>query len=109
MLKTSVVKKNNMKSNSPFKQDKCAAAWEKKKASYMSRKSKTSMRRVDGKMEKYENNLIPLTLNYSEIKALSTESREKLRQYKPRSIGQASRIAGVTPSDISVLLVYLKR
>ena len=61
------------------------------------------------KMEKYENNLIPLTLNYSEIKALSTESREKLRQYKPRSIGQASRIAGVTPSDISVLLVYLKR
>ncbi len=43
-----------MKSNSPFKQDKCSAAWEKKKASYMSRKSKTSMRRVDGKMEKYE-------------------------------------------------------
>ena len=43
-----------MKSNSPFKQDKCAAAWEKKKASYMSRKSKTSIRRVDGKMEKYE-------------------------------------------------------
>ena len=43
-----------MKSNSPFKQDKCTAAWEKKKASYMSRKSKTSIRRVDGKMEKYE-------------------------------------------------------
>lgn len=61
------------------------------------------------KMEKYENHLIPLTLNYSEIKALSAESREKLKQYKPRSIGQASRIAGVTPSDISVLLVYLKR
>ncbi len=61
------------------------------------------------KMEKYENNLIPLTLNYSDINALSAESREKLKQYKPRSIGQASRIAGVTPSDISVLLVYLKR
>ena len=43
---TSVVKRNNMKSNSPFKQDKCAAAWEKKKASYMSRKSKTSIRRL---------------------------------------------------------------
>jgi len=43
-----------MKSNSPFYQDKCAAARAKKKASYMSRKSKTSIRRVDGKMEKYE-------------------------------------------------------
>jgi tRNA uridine 5-carboxymethylaminomethyl modification enzyme len=61
------------------------------------------------KMEKYEDHLIPLTLNYSEIKALSSESREKLQRYKPRSIGQASRIPGVTPSDISVLLIYLKR
>ncbi|HSW55991.1 MAG TPA: tRNA uridine-5-carboxymethylaminomethyl(34) synthesis enzyme MnmG [Ignavibacteriaceae bacterium] len=61
------------------------------------------------KMEKYEDNLIPLTLNYLEIKALSTESKEKLQRYKPRSIGQASRIPGVTPSDISVLLIYLKR
>lgn len=62
-----------------------------------------------GKMERYENNNIPLTLNYSNLKALSTESREKLQKYKPRSIGQASRIPGVTPSDISVLLVYLKK
>ena len=61
------------------------------------------------KMEKYENHLIPLTLNYSKIKALSAESREKLERYKPRSIGQASRLSGVTPSDISVLLIYLKR
>jgi tRNA uridine 5-carboxymethylaminomethyl modification enzyme len=61
------------------------------------------------KLEKYENHIIPLTLNYSEIKALSAESREKLQRYKPRSIGQASRISGVTPSDISVLLIYLKR
>ena len=61
------------------------------------------------KMERYENNKIPLTLNYYDLKALSTESREKLQKYKPRSIGQASRIPGVTPSDISVLLVYLKR
>ena len=61
------------------------------------------------KMERYENNIIPLTLNYSNLKALSTESREKLQKYKPRSIGQASRIPGVTPSDISVLLVYLKK
>jgi tRNA uridine 5-carboxymethylaminomethyl modification enzyme len=61
------------------------------------------------KLEKYEDHKIPLTLNYSEIKALSAESREKLNRFKPRSIGQASRISGVTPSDISVLLVYLKR
>lgn len=61
------------------------------------------------KMEKYEDHSIPLTLNYSEIKALSSESREKLQRYKPRSIGQASRLSGVTPSDISVLLIYLKR
>ena len=43
-----------MKSKSPFKQDKCTAAWAKHKKSYMGRKTKTSMRRVDGKMEKYE-------------------------------------------------------
>ncbi len=61
------------------------------------------------KMERYEDHFIPLTLNYLEIKALSTESKEKLQRYKPRSVGQASRIPGVTPSDISVLLIYLKR
>jgi tRNA uridine 5-carboxymethylaminomethyl modification enzyme len=61
------------------------------------------------KFEKYENHLIPLTLNYSGIRALSAESREKLERYKPRSISQASRLSGVTPSDISVLLIYLKR
>jgi len=54
MLKTLAVKENNMRSRSPFFQDKCAEAKAKKKAEYMKRKSKTSMRRVDGKMEKYE-------------------------------------------------------
>jgi tRNA uridine 5-carboxymethylaminomethyl modification enzyme len=60
------------------------------------------------RMEKYESAKIPLTLNYHNVKALSTEGREKLNKVKPRSIGQASRISGVTPSDISILLVYLK-
>ena len=60
------------------------------------------------KLEKYESLKIPLTLNYLTLKALSTEGREKLHKVKPRSIGQASRISGVTPSDISILLVYLK-
>ncbi len=61
------------------------------------------------RLEKYEDTKIPLTLNYSNLKALSTECREKLAKYRPRSIGQASRISGTTPSDISILLVYLKR
>jgi tRNA uridine 5-carboxymethylaminomethyl modification enzyme len=61
------------------------------------------------RLEKYEETKIPLTLNYLILKALSTEGREKLHRIKPRSIGQASRISGVTPSDISVLLVYLKK
>ena len=61
------------------------------------------------RMERYESANIPLTLNYANVKALSTEGREKLSKVKPRSIGQASRISGVTPSDISILLVYLKK
>jgi tRNA uridine 5-carboxymethylaminomethyl modification enzyme len=60
------------------------------------------------RFEKYESAKIPLTLNYLTLKALSAEGKEKLNRYKPRSIGQASRISGVTPSDISILLVYLK-
>ncbi len=60
------------------------------------------------RFEKYEDAQIPLTLNYLTLKALSAEGREKLNKVKPRSIGQASRISGVTPSDISILLVYLK-
>ncbi len=60
------------------------------------------------KLEKFENSAIPLATDYKSLKSLSTEGREKLSKVKPRSIGQASRISGVTPSDISVLLVYLK-
>jgi tRNA uridine 5-carboxymethylaminomethyl modification enzyme len=60
------------------------------------------------KMEKFEETQIPLMLDYSSIQSLSTEGREKLSRIKPRSIGQASRISGVSPSDISILLVYLK-
>lgn len=60
------------------------------------------------KMEKYEKINIPLSFDYSNIKTMSTEGREKLSKVKPRTIAQASRISGVTPSDISVLLVYLK-
>jgi tRNA uridine 5-carboxymethylaminomethyl modification enzyme len=60
------------------------------------------------KMDKLERISIPLNFNYTNLNAISTEGREKLCRIKPRSIGQAARISGVTPSDISVLLVYLK-
>jgi tRNA uridine 5-carboxymethylaminomethyl modification enzyme len=60
------------------------------------------------RLERYEDKSIPLTLNYLTLKSLSTEAKEKLQRVKPRSIGQASRISGVTPSDISILLVHLK-
>ncbi len=60
------------------------------------------------KLEKYEETKIPLNFDFIKLKQLSTEGREKLNKVKPRSIGQASRISGVTPSDISILLVYLK-
>ena len=60
------------------------------------------------KMEKLENLKIPTNFNYLNLKTISTEGKEKLNKIKPRSIGQASRISGVSPSDISVLLVYLK-
>lgn len=60
------------------------------------------------KMEKYEKINIPLNFDYLIIKTISAEGREKLSKIKPRTIAQASRISGVTPSDISVLLVYLK-
>lgn len=61
------------------------------------------------KVEKFEELHIPLNFNYSNLNSLSTEGREKLNKIKPRSIGQASRISGVTASDISILLVYLRK
>ncbi len=60
------------------------------------------------KMEKLEGLKIPRNFNYLSLNGISIEGREKLNKIKPRSLGQASRISGVSPSDISVLLVYLK-
>ncbi|MBE3586732.1 tRNA uridine-5-carboxymethylaminomethyl(34) synthesis enzyme MnmG [Desulfofundulus thermocisternus] len=57
---------------------------------------------------KLENRRIPDDLDYGSIKGLSTEARQKLEQIRPRSIGQASRISGVSPADIALLLVYLE-
>lgn len=60
------------------------------------------------KMENLEKVKIPDNFDYLKLKTISTESKEKLHKVRPRSIGQASRISGVSPSDISILLVYLK-
>ena len=58
--------------------------------------------------KKLENRPLSETIDYSDIKGLRLEARQKLNQIKPRSVGQASRISGVSPSDISVLLIYLE-
>jgi tRNA uridine 5-carboxymethylaminomethyl modification enzyme len=61
------------------------------------------------KLKKLENYKLSPNFDYNQIKSLSIESREKLNKMKPENIGQASRISGVSPSDISVLIVYLGR
>ena len=61
-----------------------------------------------GHFRKTERRLLPNTIDYSRIKGLRLEARQKLDKMKPASVGQASRISGVSPADISVLLVYLQ-
>ena len=60
------------------------------------------------KMEKLESKTIPQNIDYKNIMNLRSEAREKLQIIQPRSIGQASRISGVSPADISVLIVWLE-
>lgn len=58
-------------------------------------------------MRKLESKLLPKNFDYREIKGLRLEAQEKLNKIKPLNIGQASRISGVSPADISVLLIWL--
>ena len=65
-------------------------------------------RQVEG-FKKLEKKILPEEIDYSQIKGIRLEARQKLNKYKPYSIGQASRISGVSPADISVLLIYLEQ
>ncbi|MDG2395168.1 tRNA uridine-5-carboxymethylaminomethyl(34) synthesis enzyme MnmG [Candidatus Thioglobus sp.] len=69
------------------------------------------IKRQKDEIEKYRKNedtMLPANMDYQAIKALSAEVRQKLTQHLPETIGQASRIQGLTPASISILLVYLK-
>ena len=61
------------------------------------------------KFKKLEKKLLPQNIDYSQIKGLRIEARQKLNKIRPNSVGQASRISGVSPADISVLLIYLEQ
>ena len=61
------------------------------------------------KFKKLENKILPENIDYLNLKGISLEARQKLDRYKPTSIGQASRISGISPADISVLLIYLEQ
>ena len=58
---------------------------------------------------KMEKKAIPDDIDYDDVKSLRIEARQKLKEFRPSSIGQASRVAGVSPADVNVLLVYLKQ
>jgi tRNA uridine 5-carboxymethylaminomethyl modification enzyme len=61
------------------------------------------------RLRRYEEATLPIDLDYSQIRGLSTEVCQKLMQHRPTTLGQASRIPGITPAAISLLLVYLKK
>ena len=68
---------------------------------------KRQMRQVE-QFKKMEKKIIPDDIDYNDVKSLRIEAVQKLSAQRPVSIGQASRISGVSPADISVLLVYLE-
>ena len=61
------------------------------------------------KMAQLEDLLIPDNFNYDRISSLSNEALQKFKKIKPRTLGQASRISGVNPSDVQILMVYMGR
>ena len=109
LLKRSEIKYENLKkidSNMPNIEDDVAEEVEIK-AKYEGY-IKLQMVQVE-KMQKLENKLLPEDMDYINLKGISLEARQKLDKFKPHSIGQASRISGISPADISVLLIYLEQ
>ena len=69
-----------------------------------------SRQRVEiARFKKTEKKRIPATINYHQVRGISKEATEKLSKVRPASIGQASRIPGISPCDLSLLAVYLER
>ena len=66
-------------------------------------------RKLADRLKNLDHILLKEDMNYSKLKSLSYEAREKLSKIKPTNLGQASRVSGVSPADISVILVYLGR
>ena len=66
------------------------------------------LRRIE-KFKKLENKKIPQDMDYDLIEGLRLEARQKLNDIRPLSIGQASRISGVSPADINVLMIYMEK
>ena len=62
-----------------------------------------------GRAAHYEHLKLPTELDYMQVSALSIEARQKLSKHRPETLGQASRISGITPAAISLLLIHLKR
>lgn len=65
-------------------------------------------KRLVEQMRELEEKVLPSQLDYGQIKALSREAQEKLALIRPRTLGQAGRIPGVSPADVAVLMVYLR-
>ena len=61
------------------------------------------------KMAQMEELEIPVTFDYTKVQAIGTEAREKLKKIQPKTLGQASRISGINPSDVQILMVYMGR
>ena len=69
------------------------------------RKQEQTVRRT----QRLEEQLIPETINYQDVLHLRTQARQKLILTRPRTVGQASRVEGVTPADVAILMVYLEK
>ncbi|MCI8444529.1 MAG: tRNA uridine-5-carboxymethylaminomethyl(34) synthesis enzyme MnmG [Clostridia bacterium] len=96
----------------PIDLDRPKLKWQEKEEVEIQIKYEGYIKMQEAQVEKFkklETKLLPEELDYEKIKGISLEGRQKLNQFKPHSIGQASRISGVSPADISVLLVYLQQ